>query len=40
MQDMVEQEFRGVYPGEALSRVEMVQDLGELLPLVWEYEQV
>lgn len=37
---MVEQEFKSVYPGDAVVSVEMVKDLGELLPFVEEYNQM
>ena len=37
---MVEQEFKSVYTGDAVESVEMVKDLGELLPFVEEYNSM
>ena len=36
----MEQEFKSVYPGDAIESVEMVKDLGELLPFVEEYNSI
>ena len=40
LQGMVEQEFKSVYTGDAIESVEMVKDLGELLPFVEEYNSM